>query len=153
MSVEEDFRAFVDGAEPKLRAAFVSHYGPEVGRDATAEALAYAWSEWAKVSAMGNPLGYLFRVGQSRVRPLLRGQPRLDPVAAPDAPGIVPGLARALEGLPAQQRAAVVLAHGYGCTHAEIAELLGVSRSTVQNHVERAMAKLRRALEVARDDR
>jgi RNA polymerase sigma-70 factor (ECF subfamily) len=151
--VDAGFRAFVDAAEPKLRAAFVSHYGHELGRDATAEALAYAWANWDQVSMMANPAGYLFRVGQSRIRPLRRGAPPIDPVVGPEAPWIEPGLARALVDLPAQQRAAVVLAHGYGYTHAEIAELLGIRRSSVQNHIERAMKKLRGALEVSHDDR
>ena len=151
--MDEGFRAFVDDAEPKLRAAFVSHYGHELGRDATAEALAYAWANWDRVGTMANPAGYLFRVGQSRIRPLRRSAPTVDVVVGPEAPWIEPGLARALVDLPAQQRAAVVLAHGYGYTHAEIADLLGIRRSSVQNHVERAMTKLRRALEVSHDDR
>jgi DNA-directed RNA polymerase specialized sigma24 family protein len=148
-AVAEDFAAFVAEVEPRLRAAFVGMYGAETGRDAAAEALAYAWSEWPRVSAMDNPSGYLFRVGQSRVRPLLRRGPDLEPVLhADDAPWCEPALVVALNDLTAHQRAAVVLAHGYGCTHAEVAELLGISRSTVQNHVERAMARLRAALEV-----
>ena len=52
----------------------------------------------------------------------------------------------------AVQRVAVVLAHGYGWTHREVAELLGISTSSVQKHVERAMAKLQAALEVTVDD-
>jgi RNA polymerase sigma factor (sigma-70 family) len=50
--------------------------------------------------------------------------------------------------LSEHQRVAVVLAHGFGWTHREIADLLGVSPSTVQNHVERGVSKLRTALEV-----
>ena len=46
----------------------------------------------------------------------------------------------------------VVLCHGFQWTHQEVAELLELSRSTVQNHVERGLAHLRRALEVDTDD-
>jgi RNA polymerase sigma factor (sigma-70 family) len=74
------------------------------------------------------------------------------PVAA-EMHWIEPGLPSALESLSEQQRVAVVLAHGFGWTHREFAELLGVSTSTVQNHVERAVAKLRAALEVDTHDR
>jgi len=34
----------------------------------TAEALAYAWENWDRLSSMKNPVGYLYRVGQSRAR-------------------------------------------------------------------------------------
>jgi DNA-directed RNA polymerase specialized sigma24 family protein len=39
-----------------------------------------------------------------------------------------------------------VLCHGFAWTHREVAELLGVSPSTVQNHVERGLDKLRACL-------
>jgi DNA-directed RNA polymerase specialized sigma24 family protein len=42
----------------------------------------------------------------------------------------------------------VVLVHGYSYTHAEVADLLGLSRSSIQNHVERGLAKLRTHFEV-----
>jgi hypothetical protein len=40
------FEAFVADAEPRLRHALVAAYGFEEGRDAAAEALAYAWEHW-----------------------------------------------------------------------------------------------------------
>jgi len=36
--------------------------------------------------------------------------------------------------------------HGFGWTLREVAELTGTSVSTVQNHLERGLAHLRRAL-------
>ena len=45
----------------------------------------------------------------------------------------------------------MVLVHGYEWTLREVAELTGVTISTVQTHVERALAKLRAALEVVDD--
>ncbi len=63
-------------------------------------------------------------------------------------PWIEPAVPVALAALSEQQRVSVVLAHGYGWTHREVADLLNISTSTVQNHVERAMSKLRAALEV-----
>jgi RNA polymerase sigma factor (sigma-70 family) len=68
-------------------------------------------------------------------------------------PWIEPALPAALEALTSQQRVSVVLAHGFGWTQREIAELLEISTSTVQNHIERAVAKLRVALEVDIHDR
>ena len=40
--------------EPRLRRAFVAGYGSERGREATAEALAYAWERWAQIEPMPN---------------------------------------------------------------------------------------------------
>jgi DNA-directed RNA polymerase specialized sigma24 family protein len=65
---EDEFRAFVAAVEPRLHRALVAHYGWEAGREATADALAYAWEHRSKVLSMANPAGYLFRVGQSSLR-------------------------------------------------------------------------------------
>jgi Sigma-70, region 4 len=46
---------------------------------------------------------------------------------------------------------AVVLVHGYGWTPREVAELTGIAPTSVQNHVERGLARLRAALEVRQD--
>ncbi|MCP3878646.1 MAG: hypothetical protein GY701_09695, partial [Sulfitobacter sp.] len=58
------FEPFARITGPKLRAALMAAYGPDVGADAAAAALAYGWENWDRVSAMANPAGYLFRVGQ-----------------------------------------------------------------------------------------
>jgi RNA polymerase sigma factor (sigma-70 family) len=41
---------------------------------------------------------------------------------------------------------AVVLVEGLGWTQEEVADLMGVSPSTVRNHLRRGMEKLRRCL-------
>src|SRR5437868_1023580 len=92
----DGFEAFFQRAEPVLRGAFVALYGAHTGRDAAAEALVKAWQDWPRVRAMDNPLGYLFRVGQSRSRRLRRPAP-LFPAAAPaELPWIEPALPGAL---------------------------------------------------------
>ena len=63
---ETAFEAFVAAHETRLRRALVAAYGIERGREALAEALAYAWEHWERVAAMEHPVPYLFRVGQSR---------------------------------------------------------------------------------------
>ena len=102
---------------------------------------------------MKNPAGYLWRVGQTAVRGATRGRRRERRLVAVDPRPdveltIEPGLDAALAALSAQQRAAVLLVHGYGCTLAEAAEALGCSISTVRNHVARGLKRLRAALEV-----
>ena len=149
-STDQEFRSFVLEAEPVLRRALIAGFGPQRGRDATADALAYAWENWEKVRVMQNPNGYLYRVGQTAARRSLR-RPR--PVF-PEPPGdrvplVEPGLPKALEKLSPRQRQAVTLVHGYGWTHKEAADLLGLSSSAVQNHVERGLAKLRASLKAS----
>ncbi len=140
----EDFTAFVNEQEGKLRRALVAAYGGERGREATAEALAYAWEHWERVSQMDNAPGYLFRVGQSRTR-WRRSAPTFSPMAS-EPPSFEPGLIAALRSLSVRQRTAVVLVHGFGWTLKEVAELTGTSVTTVQNHLERGLSHLRRAL-------
>lgn len=142
---ESDFEAFVIEVEPRLRRAFLAAYGAERGREATAEALAWAWEHWRRVRGMRNAPGYLYRVGQSRTRPRRRALMELPPVAAD--PWIEPALPAALLALSQGQRTAVVLVHGFGWTLGEVAELTGVRRTTVQNHLERGLARLRSSLE------
>lgn len=101
---------------------------------------------------MENPLGYLFRVGQSKVR---RYRWRRPPIALVPNPGsepwVEPGLLAGLERLTRNQRTAVVLVAGFEWTQQEVSDLLGISRSSVQKHYERGMGRLRAVLEVSSD--
>lgn len=136
--------------EPRLRRAFVAAYGPDRGREATAEALAYAWEHWDRLREDVNVTGYLYRVGQSRTRP--RKHRTLFDRAVESDGAYEPGLAPALERLSESQRIAVVLVHGFGWTMHEVAELTGVKVTSVQNHLERGLKKLRSALKVSSDE-
>jgi DNA-directed RNA polymerase specialized sigma24 family protein len=97
---------------------------------------------------MENPAGYLYRVGQTAARFEFRPQGFLPQRAASGDPVFEPGLAPALESLTESQRVGVVLVHGLGWTLREAADLLEVEVSTLRNHIQRAIAKLRSALEV-----
>ena len=54
---------------------------------------------------------------------------------------------RALLALPLEQRAAVTLCLVCGCSHSEVAGIIGVALGTVKSHVSRGRERLRRALE------
>jgi RNA polymerase sigma factor (sigma-70 family) len=148
------FRAFVGGVEPSLRRALVAAYGADLGREATADALAWAWQHWPRVQSMTNAPGYLWRVGQTSVRRSTRrrkreviGAIREIELVAVDGESIrEPRLSGALDSLSPQQRAAVVLVHGHGMSLSEAGTALGCSVSTVRNHVARALRHLRAAL-------
>lgn len=139
---------FVRDAEPRLRRAYLGVIGVDLMPDAVAEALGYAWQHWDRVSAMDNPVGYIFRVGQSKIR--TRRQPRLFERPR-ELPEIEPGLAEALMTLPHRQRSAVWLVHGCRWSHGEVADVLGISPSTVSTHVNRALIRLRTELGVPTD--
>jgi DNA-directed RNA polymerase specialized sigma24 family protein len=150
VAAEDEFTAFVEMHEPKLRIALMAAYGPERGREATCEALAYGWEHWDRVRTMERPIGYLYRVGQSKSRP--RKTPRPDPVVATHGdPWVEPGLPAALGALSRKQRMAVVLVDAYGWTRREAAEVIGVSEDTVGTHLRRGLHKLRASLGVSAD--
>ncbi len=64
----EAFEAFFAVAEPRLRRALVAAYGFDRGREAAAEALAWAWEHWSELQAKENPVGYIYRIGARRTR-------------------------------------------------------------------------------------
>ena len=134
--------------EPGLRHAFRANYGVERGRDATAEALAYAWEHWSRVSQLANPSGYLYRVGRSKTR-VRRFQPFFERPVDRDI-WIEPGLPEALASLPMRQRVAVFLVHGYDTPVKEVAAILGVREATVHTHLRRGLTTLRNSLNVER---
>lgn len=144
------FTAFVEGVARPLRQALIAGYGRDVGDEALSEAMVYAWQNWDRISVMTNPSGYLYRVGQNRARARLRRR------ALPFGPmrpqggnyWFEPKLASALTSLSHKQRATVILVHGFDWTVTEVAEMWGVTFSTVQAHLDRGMSKLRRRMRV-----
>lgn len=144
----EAFDSFVVEHESKLRIALIASYGPADGQVAAADALSWAWEHWNQVQSMVNPLGYLYRVGQSSVR---RHRVRPIPINTEDfraqgLPEISPALIPALGRLSAQQRTAVMLVHAFGWTVREVARTMEVGPSTVQTHLERGIERLRQLL-------
>ncbi|MGK2947881.1 MAG: RNA polymerase sigma factor [Acidimicrobiales bacterium] len=151
------FASFFAQAEPRLRSALSGAFGAELGRDAAADALAWAWQNRERLDGMHNPIGYLYRVGRSRalrdVRrrevPCLRDGDRGMEEARED-PDPELTLLALLADLPERQRVAVWMVHGLGYRHSEVASLLGCSSPTVATHVRRGLSRLRRQLEESR---
>lgn len=146
------YERFVDEFARPLKEALMASFGPELGDEATAEALAYGWEHWDRIGDMTNPRGYLYRVGQNHARRLLRRKmlPMRRIVSESFDPWFEPELVPALRSLSEMQRTAVVLIHGFGWTITEVAELFGVTFSTVQAHLDRGLDKLRKRLGVDR---
>jgi RNA polymerase sigma-70 factor (ECF subfamily) len=145
----ESFTAFVDSHERGLRSALTAALGGEVGREAAAEALAYGWEHWDRVSGMDNPAGYLYRVGRNwGGRALQRRSVTLPPAPTAVEQWVEPGLSHAMARLPERQRVVIWLLHSSDWSMSEVANFLQISKSSVQRHAERGMNKLRRSLGV-----
>ncbi|MEM7091808.1 MAG: sigma-70 family RNA polymerase sigma factor [Actinomycetota bacterium] len=136
--------------EARLRVAFLARYGTDIGAEVTAEAMAWACEHLDELAAMENPAGYLYRVGQSRSRRLLRWQ--REPVALPPeravtaTPWTEPQLPDALASLGEEERTAVILIHCFQWTYQEVGDLLDLPVSTIGNRVRRGLARLRKQL-------
>ena len=147
-SQDQAFTRFVKEVEPRLSHALAAAYGPEVGAEAAADALVWAWEHWDRVRGMKNQAGFLYRVGQSKARRYFRPTKLFPALPAAQVDPTLPVL---LEGLSKNQRVATVLIHAYEYTEREVAELLGISRWSVRTHAERGLARLRGSLEVTAD--
>jgi DNA-directed RNA polymerase specialized sigma24 family protein len=145
----DGFERFFSHVERRLTVALSARYGPEVGREAAVDSLSWAWENWERLRLMGNPVGYLYRVGQTSAR--RRRWTRGTGVAVPDRPrpsgDTDLDLENVMSALSARQRQVTFLVHVYGFTHREAADVLGISTSSVQNHAERGIAKLRQSME------
>lgn len=150
MQKNESFEDFVAAVSPPLRRAFVARYGVDLGNEALADALAWAWEHRDRLGEVTNPTGYLYRVGQTSVRGNLRRRRRaLLPVEEPPehGPDRDVHLHAALEQLSDDQRVAVILVHAHGYSYADAADVLDIPVTTLRNHIPRGMKRLRRHLE------
>lgn len=136
-------------ARPRLRRALAGQMRRDDVADAVSDALAHGWLHRERVLGMEHPVGYLFRVGQSKQRRrrqgflAWRGDDRI--------PDVEPGLVPALASLPRMQATSVWLVHACGWSQVEVAEALEISASTVSTHVNRGLAALRTSLGVSVD--
>lgn len=144
---EEFYRAYVDRV---YRALVVTLSDPQLAREATDEAMARAWAHWRQVCSLGNPAGWVYRVGlnwaTSWLRKVRREQALSEdgphpPVHPPD-PGAT-AAQEALTRLAVPQRAVVVCRILLDLSIAETATLLGVAEGTVKSRLARALATMR----------
>jgi RNA polymerase sigma factor (sigma-70 family) len=121
----------------------------DVAREATDEAFARAAARWSRVGAMESPIGWTYKVALNRLRRQTRGLRRERELwhesSRSNRPVPVlehPEVWDAVRALPPRQRAAIVLRYVADRPEAEIADILGVSRSTVASNLTRARAAL-----------
>jgi DNA-directed RNA polymerase specialized sigma24 family protein len=125
---------------------------PALAEDALDAAFEKAFLRWDAVQAMRSPDGWVYRVAVNAARRAmareLREGDRLAFAAGRPAHAPPPGGETWLlvRGLPIRQRTAVVLRHVGGLTEAEVADAMGVTRSTVSSSLASAYKTLGRAL-------
>jgi RNA polymerase sigma-70 factor (sigma-E family) len=136
-----------------LRFAYAITGNPHDADDLVQEVLERVGVRWASIARAGTPDAYVRRAivnaRTSRWR-RRRGETLLAQI--PDA--VVQArdrfehepLWQALRGLPAAQRAVIVLRYYEDLSETEIAQTLGISNGTVKSHASRAMSSLRRTL-------
>lgn len=148
-TLPDSFTSWAEQSEPRLRRALTASFGPEVGKEAAADALAHAWERWDRIKLKNNRLGYVYGVGRNKARRMTaHGRAAFLPVPDRELPHVEPGLPAAIANLPERQRTVVTLLYGYEWTMSEVAELLGTAKTTVQTHAERGLHGLRESLGV-----
>jgi RNA polymerase sigma factor (sigma-70 family) len=144
-----------------LVAVLVSVGDQDTAQELVAEAFARAWASWARVARHPAPAAWVVRTALnariSRWRRHRREVPVADPGLLSDPPtastaaslapgGLDPVIMTALMRLPARQRQVVALRLFLDLDTARTAEVLGIAPGTVQAHLGRAVAALRRDL-------
>jgi RNA polymerase sigma-70 factor (sigma-E family) len=160
---DAEFTDFVaDHGGTLLRTACLVTGDAHLGEDLLQTALTKAYGSWGKVQQADHPVAYVRRLminaHLSWVRRLTnteRVHGSFDDVATPDhqsAHADSDEMRRALLQLSPRVRTAVVLRYFDDLSEAETAQLMGCSRSTVNNHVTRGLAALRGLLAPRQDD-
>jgi len=136
-------------------------------RDVVQETFARLWSAREELAEVRSVPAYLFRMARnevydrkreaedrreriSRLHGEDRGSQPDSPEESLDALRLRELLDRWISDLPERQREALLLSRRDELTHGEVAEVMGISPNTVNNHVVRALERLRRR---ARDER
>nr|WP_244876720.1 sigma factor-like helix-turn-helix DNA-binding protein [Actinoplanes consettensis] len=145
---EAFYRANVDRVH---RALAVTLRNDDLAREAVDEAMARAYANWAKVSGMESPAGWVFRVGLNwatswwrKVRRERPPGPEDSSVPAGDESSVV--AREALAALPLPQRAVVTCRILLDLSTAETALALGLNEGTVKSRLSRGLSALRSAL-------
>jgi len=150
----DDFESFMRARLPALlRYGYALTGSPHDAADLAQEALVRVSERWARVSAGGDPERYvrttMARLHVSTWRRLRREHlSGATPERAYLDAGIAradgdAGLVRALRALSPRLRVVIVLRYLEDRSDAEIAEALGITRSTVRTRTARALDQLR----------
>jgi RNA polymerase sigma-70 factor (ECF subfamily) len=131
----------------------------DVAEDIIQNAFVYIWRRRDEINPSKSLRGYLFTIGYSRMLNHSRDTAKFDydveldgqrSPSAPDAAAerelLQEHLQAAIEALPERRRAVFELCFMEDLTYREAAEVLGITRKTVENHMRLALKDVRAAL-------
>jgi RNA polymerase sigma factor (sigma-70 family) len=156
--VSDSFTKWYHQEHARLVATMVLVTGDvDMSADAVAEAFARALEHWSRVSVMANPTGWTYRVALNVARRSARRSAMEHRLLArtpkpPDVPAPAGELWAIVGGLPRRQREVVVLRYIADFPEAEIASVLGISRSTVSSTLVDAHRRLSSLLDEGEDE-
>jgi RNA polymerase sigma factor (sigma-70 family) len=150
------FEAFYQSVQPALLASLLAFSGnAELASEAADEAFVRALVHWRRVRTMASPGGWVYRVAVNLVRYQARGRTReraavarwvsgrSSPAPTGPAEGFDTEMRELVARLPERQRLAVVLRYVADLPEADIARIMGITRSTVSVTLVKARANLR----------
>jgi DNA-directed RNA polymerase specialized sigma24 family protein len=144
----ESFDSWYAREHPRLVATLLLSTGDiELAAEGADEACTRALEKWDQVSIMESPTGWAFRVALNHARRTARRRSfehRIFLRRAKEVPVPAPAgeVWQVVSALPPRQREVVVLRHIADLREAEIAEMLGISRSTVSSTLSDAHDRL-----------
>ena len=98
-TIVDAFTEWATEAEPRLRHALTASFGPQVGKEAAAEALSLAWERWDQIEVKDNPIGYVYGIGRNKARRMSRVRTvDFGEIPSQRLPDVEPGLPAALAG-------------------------------------------------------
>ena len=132
-----------------LRTSFLILHDQGAAEEVTQDAFLRLYERWHSVAEVDHPSAWVRRVATRAA--VKRAKRAKSLTTAPEAAGASDqrldiDLLRAVVRLPAQQRAAVALYYLEDRPVAEVADLMGVSTSTVKQHLHRAREHLANTL-------
>lgn len=149
MPFEEFYR---EQRAPIGRALALTLRDTQLASEAVDEAMARAYQRWARVQALDNPGGWVYRVGLNWSRSILRRALRPAPVwvttgsVVTDHGALDPAIDHALAQLSIEHRAVVVCRLLIGYSEAQTAAALGLRVGTVKSRLARATTRLQSLL-------
>lgn len=153
---EHAFNRLIDRHQQGVRVFLRGLVSRADADDIAQETFLVAWSQAGRYRGGASVRSWLFAIAwrkakDSHRRVFRRRQRESDyheVAAPPDGMGVEERLAvtQALQSLPLEQRAAVLLCLAEGLTHTEAANALGMPLGTVKSHVLRGRDRLRAAL-------
>jgi RNA polymerase sigma-70 factor (ECF subfamily) len=147
-----DFDEFYETVYPRVSATLVVAFSDrDIAADATDEAFVRAYAAWDRVSRMGAPDGWVFRValniGRRQARKAARRRTAEHRAAEGRGPVVTPpsvlDFADRVAGLPDRQRVAVILRYVADLREQDIADVMGIRRGTVASLLTAAHRNLR----------